>query len=525
MSALSSAGGSPSNHTSSPAVPDSDGQEGHPLPDVETPGDAGVVPVIPAAASTTSPLHSPQPKGSVGDADDAEDDSQQGSSQPGVSRTGLLSFDEVIQRVRVGILPDRDQGSPSISNTLPAHHTLPSPRTLVGDSSIISVPVHASAYRNGSYVQEGYGGVEALMLFDGLSEPDVQDLCSLVGDSAEVRQMVLRPYHDQQAPTFDALETTLNSLMARREFASLIMHFSPLELAQRVFYTVSLLHRVLVRDRQRHRIIQDMDANSIARRLLCLQGEHDRLKQDFVFQYEYHQQEVQSVQNEAASTRCLLETDFARLARENLEETAALRQRVGDLESQLRYSQTQVASLKRQVRESKFDAEGLDYGGGTDKAFWMIPPYPGPAPPDSDADDDDDAEQEEKCEDNPPSPACSPSLSTDDSGRQSKSKRRSSSGRVQSSEIQHRPTVHPESNVGPRAASNALPFTVREACALLPDFIVWGDLRPDVQWTMRTGVGQKLDETPWAEYVSVSYYLMADVLLESWLEKGVVPTD
>ncbi|KAE8985170.1 hypothetical protein PR001_g22969 [Phytophthora rubi] len=173
------------------------------------------------------------------------------------------------------------------------------------------------ALSSASYVREGYGGVEALMLFDGLSEPDVQDLWSLVGDSAEVRQLVLRPYHVQQAPTLDALVTTLNSLMARREFASLITHISPLELAQRVFYTVSLLHRVLVRDRQRHRSIQNMDENSIARRLLCLQGEHDRLKQDFVFLYEYHQQEVQSVQNEAGSTRCLLETDFARLARGN----------------------------------------------------------------------------------------------------------------------------------------------------------------------------------------------------------------
>ncbi|KAE8959370.1 hypothetical protein PR001_g30737, partial [Phytophthora rubi] len=188
----------------------------------------------------------------------------------------------------------------------------------------------------------------------------------------------------------------------------------------------------------------------------------------------------------------------------------------------------------------------------------MIPPYAGPAPPDSNADDDDDAEQEEKREDNPPSPAGSPSLSSDDSGSQSKSKRRSSSGRVQSSEVQHRPAVHPESNVGPRAASDVLPYTVREACALLPEFIAWDDLRLDVQWTMRTGVGydeavemmladdiqhqifhrdslcemlatmmyrQKLDETPWAKYVSVSCYLMADVLLESWLEKGVIPAD
>ncbi|KAE9165837.1 hypothetical protein PF002_g31265 [Phytophthora fragariae] len=46
MSARSSVGDSPSKHTSSPTVPDGDGQEGHPLPDAETPGDAGVMPVL-----------------------------------------------------------------------------------------------------------------------------------------------------------------------------------------------------------------------------------------------------------------------------------------------------------------------------------------------------------------------------------------------------------------------------------------------------------------------------------------------
>ncbi|KAE9021086.1 hypothetical protein PR002_g12349 [Phytophthora rubi] len=599
MSAASQSSGCPGKQSSPPVAPDGGGQDGHPPQRVGTSAEthtSGNMTVVPLAVPTTSPLRSPPPEGiSAG-----QDDSQQVSPQSNVSRTGLLSSDEVVQRVRAGVLPSRDQASSSGQNTLPAHHTLPPPRTLVGDSFIVGVPAHALAFRNGAYVREGYGGMEALMLFDGLSEPDIQDLCSLVGGPAEVREMVLRPYHDQQAPTLDALENTLGSLLARREFASLIMHFSPLELAQRVYYTVSLLHRVLVRDRQRHRIIQDMDANSVARRFLCLQGEHDRLKQDFVFLYEYLQQdlqqEVQSVQNEAASTRCLLEADFARLARENLEETAALRQRVGDLESQLRYAQTQVASLKGQVRESKFDADGLlaFLNGGNnevrgnwprfrrllsqfrrgvsppspwetwitveaaDKAFRMKPPYPGPVPPDSDANDDDDAEQEEKREDNPPSPTSTPSLLSNDSGRQSKPKRRSSSGRVQSSEIQHRPTVHPESNVGPRSASSVLPFTVREACALLPEFFVWDDLRLDVQWAMRTGVGydeavemmladeiqhqlfyrdslcemlatmmyrQKLDETRWAKYVSVSYYLMADVLLESWLEKGVVPAD
>ncbi|KAE9098796.1 hypothetical protein PF007_g16123 [Phytophthora fragariae] len=215
------------------------------------------------------------------------------------------------------------------------------------------------AYRNGAYVRDGYGGVEALMLFDGLSEPDMQDLCTLVGDPAEVREMVLRPYRDQPTPILDSLETTLGSLLVRREFASLVTHFSPFQLAQRTFYTVSLLHRVLARDRQREHVLQGMDENSIARRLLRLQGEHDRLMEDFVFLYGYHQQETQSIRDEASHAQGLLEADFARLARENLEATAALRQRNDDLESQLRYAQSQISTLEQRVRDKRFDADGL----------------------------------------------------------------------------------------------------------------------------------------------------------------------
>ncbi|KAE9044948.1 hypothetical protein PR001_g1452 [Phytophthora rubi] len=111
-----------------------------------------------------------------------------------VSRTGVLNFDEVVSHVRAGVLPSRDRSSPGMQNTPPARFTLPPARNLVGDSFIVGIPAHALAYRNGAYVREGYGGVEALMLFDGLSEVDIQYLCALVGDSAEVREMVLRPY-------------------------------------------------------------------------------------------------------------------------------------------------------------------------------------------------------------------------------------------------------------------------------------------------------------------------------------------
>ncbi|KAE8907537.1 hypothetical protein PF005_g3007 [Phytophthora fragariae] len=341
-----------------------------------------------------------------------------------------------------------------------------------------------------------------------------------------------------------------------------------------------------------------MDENSVARRLLRLQGEYDRLKEDFVFLYGYHQQETQSIRDEASHARGLLEADFAHLARENLEETAVLRQRNDDLESQLRYAQTQISTLEQRVRDKSFDADGLlaflNSGSNevrenwprfrrllgqfqrdvsappswktwitveaADKSFRMIPPYPGPSPPDSDADDDDDAEQEEKSEENPPSPETKRDTPRGKEPRKSQagSKRRSSSQRVVEVEVQCRRTVHPESDVGPRPASQVLTFTVREVCALLPEFIAWEDLRPDVQWTMRTGIGydeavelmladsvqhqlfyrdslcsmlaammyhRKLDDTPWAKYVPTSYYLMADVLPENWLEQGKEPAE
>ncbi|KAE8966618.1 hypothetical protein PR002_g28314 [Phytophthora rubi] len=179
----------------------------------------------------------------------------------------------------------------------------------------------------------------------------------------------------------------------------------------------------------------------------------------------------------------------------------------------------------------------------------MIPPYPGPAPPDSD-EGDDDAEREEKPEDNPPSPDPKRDVPRGKEPRksQSGSKRRASSQRSVEVEVQCRPTVHPESDVGPRSASEALAFTVSDACALLPEFIAWEDLRPDVQWAMRTGLGydeaveimladaaqhalfhrdslcdmlatmmyrHKLDDTLWAKYVPTAYYVMAKVVLEN----------
>ncbi|KAE9295182.1 hypothetical protein PF008_g24341 [Phytophthora fragariae] len=361
MSAPLSAGTSTSGQHATTRVPDVDdgggSHDGSTPPGADVPSGAQSPTLVDTSQDAPSPNQGTGNDESSGVGQDPA--SRPMSPQPVISRTGGVDFETVVGHVRAGELPSRDRSSPGVQNTPPARFTLPPPRSLVGESFIVGIPAHAMAYRNGAYVREGYGGVEALMLFDGLSEPDMQDLCALVGDPAEVREMVLRPYRDQPTPTLDSLETTWGSLLARREFASLVTHFSPFQLAQRTFYTVSLLHRVLARHRQREHILQGMDENSIARRLLRLQGEHDRLKEDFVFLYGYHEQGTQSIRDEASHTRGLLEADFACLARENLEEAATLRQRNDDLESQLRYAQSQISTLEQRVRDKRFDADGL----------------------------------------------------------------------------------------------------------------------------------------------------------------------
>ncbi|GMF36116.1 unnamed protein product [Phytophthora lilii] len=127
----------------------------------------------------------------------------------------------------------------------------------------------------------------------------------------------------------------------------------------------------------------------------------------------------------------------------------------------------------------------------------MIPPNPGPAPPDSD-EDPDDGDQEEKTEDNDEVmlDASAPPASQADRLRDRlpsllqshvEHLQRLSSRR----KTQWRPSVRDESNQGPRSPKDALVFSVEEARSHLPEFVVWDDLRLDLQLMIRSGVTYK----------------------------------
>ncbi|KAG6955213.1 hypothetical protein JG687_00011366, partial [Phytophthora cactorum] len=119
-----------------------------------------------------------------------------------------------------------------------------------GSMFVVGVPAHAAAYRSGKCIEEGYAGIRSLVIFDGLSAQDFDDLTSLVSHPSKLYEKRLRPWPDWGSPTLSEIELMLNSVMLRRQAASVFTKFPLDRFAEKLFYTISLLNRVLARDRQ-----------------------------------------------------------------------------------------------------------------------------------------------------------------------------------------------------------------------------------------------------------------------------------
>jgi hypothetical protein len=155
---------------------------------------------------------------------------------------GLLSLEEAVEQVKAGVLPAEHSGPDGVQNVVPTREISPPKLASSAHCFLVGVPADTRAYRTGKYVQDGYGGVESLMLFEGLNDFDLQDLATLFAqDSHEdrsIHEMVLLP-HSGPPPGLNLLETELDSLFVRREMASLMRQFPPKRLAEHVFYTVA----------------------------------------------------------------------------------------------------------------------------------------------------------------------------------------------------------------------------------------------------------------------------------------------
>ncbi|EGZ13527.1 hypothetical protein PHYSODRAFT_335281 [Phytophthora sojae] len=440
--------------------------------------------------------------------------------------SSLLSFDEVIDFKASGILSSTHPGSQEDANILPSRHVLPPKRPGDGNSYLVGVPAHPLAYQSEGYIQEGYGGTEALAIFDGFSAQDLHDLGNLVGNQTELRNNLLRPHANRESPRLPQLETTLNSLLRRRESASVLAQFPAGRFAEKLFFTTSLLHRILDRARRGDIPIQGPVEASPGGGA-TLQQRYDRLVDEHRFLQMYHQREVAALRAEKLELQAQVEKDFALAAQSHLDEENALRNKITEAEAKLERAilAIQWGYHSRSMAQAGTPAAALPTGS-TPPAHWvtniavetadrpsrMIPPYPGPVNPDGEDDDDNyqagdgnsgqDGDHEEKSEDNPPQPLRSDFPSAD--GSPSKPKRRTSKGSRSGScprgmaelsskggpvYVQMRPTVHPGSDVLPRSPQTDFKRLIFDCAASLPEFVPWSDVRLDVQFVMRMDHG------------------------------------
>ncbi|POM69282.1 Hypothetical protein PHPALM_14447 [Phytophthora palmivora] len=447
---------------------------------------------------------------------------------------GLITLDQSLKLAMTGILPKDGSSTADGGDNTPSRYVLPAPRGLDENSFLVVVPAHPAAYRAEAYVQDGYGGTEAMMIFDGLTNQDLDDLGRMLDNHVEVREMTLRPYVEREPPSVVNLEITLNSLSMRREMASILTHQ-----------------------------VSTQSSGGVTIQDTALRSKYDNLCRDFGFLEKYREQEAAAVPTEMKTVKTNLESDFGSMPEERAALESRLNDRIQKLEGQLEDANRTIGRLK-QENQSALDADRLmtflnDHGNnirgrwprlrhllrhfqkGTtppaswrtwvtveavDKPFRMASPYPGPRRSDSEASDDEGApsgdtlEREEKSEDRPPPSGNSPA--SDAKGTPSKSESQSQSksqsptkqprrGPVKLShptsqlmrltsmksqdgdiEVQSRPSTHPESDKRALPHDGHLKNSTQDIAGRLPDFVAWSDLRKDVLLTMQMSFGYAL---------------------------------
>ncbi|POM73784.1 Hypothetical protein PHPALM_9337 [Phytophthora palmivora] len=276
--------------------------------------------------SSKQPSHDSQSKGN--DVPPAQDTSG-ASSETTRPIGGLITLDQSLKLAMTGILPNKDgSNTADDSGKTPSRYVLPTPRGLDENTFLVGVPAHPAAYRTGANVKDGYGGTKAMMVFDGLTNQDLDDLGRMLGNHVEVREMTLRPYVEREPPSVVNLKITLNSLSMRREMASILTQFPCGRFAERLFYTVSLLHRVL----EYHR--SQVSTQKIS------------------------DQEAAAVRTEMETIKANLESDFGSMAEERAALESRLNDRIQKLEGQLEDANRTISRLKQDNR-SALDADKL----------------------------------------------------------------------------------------------------------------------------------------------------------------------
>ncbi|OWZ05947.1 hypothetical protein PHMEG_00021873 [Phytophthora megakarya] len=151
----------------------------------------------------------------------------------------------------------------------------------------------------------------------------LQDLAALVDQGGDVDALTLRPRSDRPLDLAE-LECMLNSTLIRREFASILSHYSPDGLAQKVFASTTFLKRLLAKFRQLRTQV-DPSNDTAMQNMLAAQGETTR----------FYWGEARRLQERLDAAHHRRQSNLRGVLAEHELETRALREEVGELRSQV----------------------------------------------------------------------------------------------------------------------------------------------------------------------------------------------
>ncbi|GMF51196.1 unnamed protein product [Phytophthora fragariaefolia] len=416
-----------------------------------------------------------------------------------------ISVDRATALQTLGLLPS-GQGS---SSGMPVVVEIPPGNITVRVVGVPSTEIHNDGR---TFLQDGFGGLEAIVQMESLGATELAVLYEFFDDNDVIGDFILTP---RETPlTATELSSQLKNFAVKRDFASILSHFDSKQLALRTFGTVSLLRKVAAKyNRIKRKLAEDDGAASV----IELQDEVLRLKRDQQFHH------VQTLKMELETARASRRAPTSRSQGPRLQAAHVMNflhdhatvmmnwPRLRDLLGHLEFG-TQAPPEWQTVITTM----------ANDNLAFQAPPFVRMDPPQ----DEDDEETKES-----DSPAPDPFLnlsggaSTTKFGSKSSQLGKRASGsqspkshkKPASDDVQELPSEWVGSMSPCRPEEVPLPLSPAQARASLADYpVVWKDLRRDVKVLME----DRLDSAPWAKYAPRRYFTVASVVLEGLRQTG-----
>uniref|UniRef100_H3GWQ6 Uncharacterized protein n=1 Tax=Phytophthora ramorum TaxID=164328 RepID=H3GWQ6_PHYRM len=445
-----------------------------------------------------------------------------------------------------------------------ARWTLPSLPDTGTKTYLVGVPATVDDTRGGGFTMNGYGGTTALIGFEEMNADDNSEFERLF--DMDARQYLLQARQDPLR--LDALTSSLDDIGTRREFASILTHFPPDQLASRI-------------ERGQEATIKD------ALEFKRINGD---LRREWKFVCAHWHQEVTSALAKANEIKASDQDEVQALKSRYQDQIDALEAEKSELKARVDDAETQVGILKKRLDDSTMDPWTLsafmqkraDVSGNWDRLHDLfVHCVNGCVPPSAwDTVVNITAMDQRKAPiptfpafrlavPVPKPPVSNPVILdlTNLSGIQEskshsggKSPQRShtpkSLKKTKSPKVQRRPSTHHPGRDSVRKAGEKTTISKEAACKMLPGRVIWKEVRPDVRQIILAGIKyetamrcldqdkpahgffrqpqlvkmlvsmmywRRLDLTPWARYVPTTYYKMADERLDRKLRRGEVP--